>query len=175
MRKLIGVTIALLFASSPSFASIEVGMSYVTPLDGLSEEAGGGTSLYLSYEMPYGASDMSLIASLGAVGYGGLEVQLYGVPLVEYQWYSFPVNVGGRLYADTSEEKTGPFFEILGGCLLKMATIKVGGSDSSETKFSWNISPAVGGNFTEHFSAKMSYNRGADGWNWFGTHIAYTF
>ena len=72
-------------------------------------------------------------------------------------------------------KKTGPFFEILGGCLLKMATIEVGESDSSETKFSWNVSPAVGGNFTEHFSVKMSYNRGGDGWNWFGTHVAYTF
>ena len=121
IKKIALATFVVSLVTSSAHAGIGVGLSYVSPTGDFGDIAGGGGGLHLTYEGPAVVGSCGCfapMASVGAIAYGG--VRFLGA---EIQWYGYPVNVGGRFYP-TADNNQGPFFEVLGGLLMKLGTIE---------------------------------------------------
>ena len=167
LSKFVPATFAVFVIAQSAHAGVGVGLSYAGPTGDFGDIAGGGGGLHLTYEAPSN-TNFAPMASVGAIAYGG--IQIFGA---EIQWYGYPVNVGGRLY--TTEDKEGPFVEVLGGYLMKLGTVEAFGEEESESESAWNVSPGVGVKIGQHISAKINYNIGDDDWTWLGIQAGFSF
>ena len=107
-------------------------------------------------------------AYVGALAYGG--VQVLGL---EFQWYGYPITVGGAYYLKGVDDG-GLFVKANAGLLYKIGTVEFLGEEADETDTGYVLSPGVGWDFGK-VNVTADYNLGNDDWTWFAIKVAYRF
>ena len=164
-----GFLLALLFFFSPQVAEAEweLGLESVSPTGDFEAIAGGGGGLYLNLYRPASAN-LHYNLYVGALTYGGVEV--FGL---EFQWYGYPVILGGTYYLN-GIKNDGPFIKANGGLLFKLGTVEFLGEEESENDTGGLVSVGGGWDFGR-INVAADYNIGNDDWTWFAIKAAYRF
>ena len=167
MMHRVTMVIALLALPMAASAGWDVGLESVAPTGDFEDIAGGGGGLYVQHVLP--VNDKVLLSGyVGAIAYGGIEV--LGL---EFQWYGYPVTIGGAFYP-SGVDAGGFFVKANAGLLHKIGTVEYLGEEDDDSETGYVLSPGVGWDFGR-VNVTADYNLGDDEWTWFAIKAAYRF
>ena len=161
------VAMLVLPVAASSSTGWEIGVESVAPTGDFEEIAGGGGGLYAQSLIRVN-DDLLATTYVGAIAYGG--VQVFGA---EFQWYGYPITVGGAYYIN-GVDYGGLFVKANVGLLYKIGTVEFLGQEEDETDTGYVLSPGVGWDFGK-VNVTADYNLGNNDWTWFAIKVAYRF